>query len=115
MDFKKAFDSVDHKLLLQLLVTYGIKGNFLNVISSLYVQVKSCVRGNDSLTNIFPCNRGVRQGCLLSPVLFALYLNELNRHIRDSSQGIMVDDLPVHSLLYACMQDGPSISTGCIR
>ena len=70
VDFKKAFDSMDHKLSLQQLVTYGIKGNFLKVISSLYHQVKSCVRGNDNLTDIFPCNRGVQQGCLLSPVFF---------------------------------------------
>ena len=101
VDFKKAFDSVDHKLLLEQLVTYGVKGNFSKVISSLYEQVKSCVRGNNSLTDIFPCNRGVRQGCLLSPILFALYLNDLNRHIKVSSQGVLVDDTPVHSLLYA--------------
>ena len=49
--FKKAFDSVDYKLLLQQLVMYGIKGNFLKVIKSLYDQVKSCVRGNISLTS----------------------------------------------------------------
>ena len=101
MVFKKAFHSVDHKLLLQQLVTYGIKSNFLKVIKSLYDQVKSCVRGNDSLTDIFPSNRGVRQGCLLSPVLFDLYLNDLNRQIKESSQGILVDDISIHSLLYA--------------
>ena len=92
---------MDHKLLLQQLVTYGIRGNFLNVISSLYHKVKSCVRGNNRLTDIFPCNRGVWQGCLLSPVLFALYLNDLNRYIKASSQGVMLNDIPVHSLLYA--------------
>ena len=101
MDVKKAFDSVNHKLLLQQLATYGIKENFLKVISSLYDQVKSSVSGNDSLTDLFPCNRGVRRGCLCSPVLFALYLNDLNSHIMESSQGVMVDDIPVHSLLYA--------------
>ena len=101
VDFQKAFDSVDHRLLLQQLVTYGIKGNFLKVITSLYDKVKSCVRGNDSLTDIFPCKRGVRQGCPLSPVLFALYLNDLNRHIKACSQGVLVDDIPIHSLLYA--------------
>ena len=53
------------------------------------------------MTDIFTCNRGVRQGCLLSPILFALYLNDLNRHIKVSSQGVLVDDTPVHSLLYA--------------
>ena len=101
VDFQKAFDSVDHKPLLQQLVTYGIKSNFLKVITSLYDKVKSCVRGNDSLTDIFPCKRGVRQGCPLSPVLFALYLNDLNRHIKACSQGVLVDDIPIHSLLYA--------------
>jgi len=90
---------VDHKLLVQQLVTYGIKGNFLKVIKSLYDQVKSCVRGNNSLTDIFPCNRGVRQGCLLSPVLFALYLNDLNRQIKESSQGVLVDDISINSLI----------------
>ena len=100
MDFKRAFDSVDHKLLLQQLVTYGIKGNFLKVISSLHDQVKSCVRGNDGLTDLFPCNSGVWQGCLLSPVLFALYLNDLNHHIKGSSQGVMLGDIHIHSLLY---------------
>ena len=99
--FQKAFDSVDHKLLLQQLVTYEIKGNFLKVIKSLYDKDKSCVRGNDSLTDIFPCNRGLRQGCLLSPVLFALYLNDLNRQIKESSQGVLVDDISINSLLYA--------------
>ena len=103
VDFQKSFDSVDHKLLLQQLVTYGTKGNFLKVIKSLYDQVKSCVRGNDSLTDIFPCNRGVRQGCLLSPVLFALYLNDLNHQIKESSQGVLVDDTSIHSL--SCADD----------
>ena len=59
------------------------------------------MRGNDSLTDIFPSNRGVQQGCLLSPVLFALYLHDLNRQIKESSQGVMVDDISIHSFLYA--------------
>ena len=76
-------------------------GNLSKVISSLYEQVKSCVRGNNSSTDVFPCNREVRQGCLLSPVLLALYLKDLNRYIKVSPQGVLVDDIPVHSLLYA--------------
>ncbi len=67
----------------------------------MYEQVTSCVRGKDGLTEIFPCNRGVRQGCLLSPISFALFLNDLNNHIKMFSDGIMLDDTPVHTLLYA--------------
>ncbi len=87
--------------MLQKLVSYGIKSSFLKIITSLYEKVKSCVRGNDSLTDIFPCNKGVRQGCLLSPVLFALYLNDLNTHIKKYFQGVLINDFQVHSLLYA--------------
>ena len=57
--------------------------------------------GNPGLTDIFPCKRGVQQGCPLSPVLFALYLNDLNCHIRACSQGVLIDDIPIHSILYA--------------
>ena len=59
------------------------------------------MRSNDSLTDVFPSSRGVRQGCLLSPVRFALYLNDLNRQIKESSQGVLVDDISIHSFLYA--------------
>ena len=74
VDFKTAFDSIDNKLLLQQLATCGIKGNFLNVITSLYDRVKSCVRGNDSLTEIFPCNvdSGIKnETCVLFSIRMA--------------------------------------------
>ena len=101
VDFKKAFDSVDHKELLHKLATYGIKGNFLKIIASLYSKVKSSVRGTDGLTELFSCSRGVRQGCLLSPLLFALFLNDLNSHLSESSSGVTVGDDSIHTLLYA--------------
>ena len=52
VDFSKAFDSVDHEDLVKQLFKYGIRGNFLSIIASLYSKVKSCVRGNNELTNI---------------------------------------------------------------
>ena len=101
VDFRKAFDSVNHKILLNKLATYGISGNFLNIISSLYSKVKSCVRGKNGLTDLFPCSRGVRQGCVLSPILFALFLNDLSSRIAESSAGVPFGDDTIHTLLYA--------------
>ena len=101
VDFKNAFDSINHKELLKKLVTVGINGNYLRIISSLYSKVKYCVRGVDGLTDIFSCSRGVRQGCLLSPLLLALYLNDLDNCIRESSSGVSVGDERIHTLLYA--------------
>ena len=92
VDFKKAFDSVDFKNLIDTLLSYGINGKVLDVIYSLYAKVKSCVRGQNSLTYLFSCHCGVMQGCLLSPLLFTLFLNDLDSKINDVSTGVRLVD-----------------------
>ena len=77
VDFRKAFDKVDHKILWEKIYYYGAGGKFLNIIKSMYEKVKSCVRSKEGLTNFLNYDRGVRQGCLLSPLLFSLYINYL--------------------------------------
>ena len=101
VDFKKAFDSVDHPLLMKKLIANGIGGKFYKIVSTLYAKVKSCARANDRPTNFFSCSRGVRQGCLLSPILFALFLNDLNEAISSKAKGVRFGEDVVHSLLYA--------------
>ena len=51
IDFRKAFDKVDHKLLWKKIIKYGARGNFLNIIKSIHEKVKSCVWSKDGLTN----------------------------------------------------------------
>ena len=101
MDFKKAFYSVDYKNLIDTLLSYGINGKVLGVVKSLYAKVESCVRGQDSLTNLFSCHRGVRQGCLLNPLLFTLSLNDFDSKINDMSTGDRLGDRNICTLLYA--------------
>ena len=101
IDFKKAFDKVSHALLWQKLVNYGIDGKFINIIKSMYSKVKSCVRSNDGLTEFFPYNKGLRQGCLLSPLLFALFLIDLNNFLLKESSGITIWDIQICAMLYA--------------
>ena len=55
----------------------GISGHLYRSVHSIYKSVQSCVRANDSLTNFFDCPIGLKQGCLLSPVLFSIFINEL--------------------------------------
>ena len=45
-------------------------GKMLQVIKSMYTNLKSCVRTLEGLTEYFVCEMGTRQGCILSPVLF---------------------------------------------
>ena len=73
IDYSKAFDRT---LLWQKLLSLNIDGNFFNVIINMYDMAKSCVRQNNLMSEYFLCNIGVRQGDNLSPLLFALFIND---------------------------------------
>ena len=79
IDFSCAFDSIPHTHLWYRLLQDGIHGRIITVIRSLYSCLRSCVKVPGGLTEFFRCTVGTRQGCMISPFLFALYVNELGR------------------------------------
>ena len=83
------------------LIKDGIHGCIINVICSLYSNLKSCLKVPYGLIEYFACVVGTRQGCMISPFLFILYLNELVRLLRDHQcPSIRVDnDFPDFSML----------------
>ena len=85
IDFSKAFDTIPRDKLLKKLLNYNIKGNFFNTIKNIYTNDKACVKINNKVTEIFNINQGVRQGCILSPLLFNIFLSDLPELI-DSAQ-----------------------------
>ena len=116
IDYKKAFDFVDRVSLWKKMLSIGINGKLLNVIHSLYNSAKSCVRNCDVVSDYFSCNVGVRQGENLSPMLFAIFLNDfefsISRHYRgldllanEINEKLSNDDvehfLRIFALLYA--------------
>jgi len=70
IDFTKAYDSINRNTLWQRLSDIGIAGKLLNSVKSLYSSVFSCVRVNNLHTDWFEVKCGLRQGCILSPLLF---------------------------------------------
>ena len=64
------------------LYNYGVKGKLWRVLRSVYDSVESCVLINDHRTRFFRVDVGLRQGCLMSPILFALYINGLAEEIK---------------------------------
>ena len=90
IDFTKAYDSVDHTLLLYQLYKNKIRGKFLSTIQQLYTNVKSTIKLSSTNTPWIDLTAGVKQGCILSPILFNLFLNPLTDTIDALQQGIPI-------------------------
>ena len=74
IDFKKAFDRVWHTALWATMRKYNISANLVRTIEQLYDKATSAVQMNGSIGQWFRTTVGVRQGCLLSPTLFNIFL-----------------------------------------
>ena len=102
IDFKKAFDWVNRDLLLYKVSTlFDIHGRLFNNLSSIYSISNSQLRLNGLLTGSFNVNSGVRQGDIMSPILFSMFLNDLATGIKDLNCGIEINDINLSILLYA--------------
>lgn len=101
VDFKKAFDWIHRDLLEYKLMKYGINGNFYNAIRALYKSPEACVQVNNLRTGWFPTPFGLKQGDVLSPTLFALYVNDLAQDIKRANSGIDIGAFNLSILLYA--------------
>ena len=77
IDFSKAFDTIPRDTLLKKLLHFGIDGNFFNIIKNIYTNDKICIKHEDKVTDAFDVNLGVKQGCILSPLLFNIFLADL--------------------------------------
>ena len=104
VDFSKAFDTIPHALLFYQLMSKGVHGKVLKVLRSMYSSLHSCVRTPTGLTDFFKCERGTRQGCMLSPFLFSLYVGELVTMFEEAGcMGVHVNESApnIVSLLFA--------------
>ena len=85
VDFSKAFDSVWRVGLWSKLLKNDVNGKFFRIVFNMYKGIKSCISFNGNQSSFFPCLRGVRQGENLSPVLFALFLNDLESFMHSNN------------------------------
>ena len=97
IDFKKAFDSVSKSSIIKCLQLFNFGPYIINMVSALITNSESCVRNGGWYSSWFPCERGVRQGCCVSPYLFLLVAEILSIKLRNSEEikGICINHVNV--------------------
>ena len=101
IDFSKAYDRIARGELWKSLETMGVSGKFLSFLQSLYAGTSCWVKVGDRQSEVLNVNVGLRQGCVLSPVLFSLYINSLVDQLKSASCGIECAGEIIPGLLFA--------------
>ncbi len=96
IDLKKAFDTIDHQIMLQKLRNYGIDQMSLTWFESyLSNRIQKC-RVNDQLSNSAPVTCGVPQGSNLGPIHFLIYINDLPNCLNHAIPRMFADDMSIN-------------------
>ena len=77
------------------------KPNAIELLQCIYRDNTSCVKVNDYLSKPFKISMGLRQGCVLSPILFNLFVNDLPAFIAVVQEGVQFGESSLSCLLYA--------------
>ena len=102
IDFRKAFDSIWHEGLFLKLQRLGIGGPFYATLKNMYANNTSVIKVNGVVSEEFLIKSGVRQGDVLSPLLFNIFINDIVSEFQsDSSSPPTMLNQSVGSLLYA--------------
>ena len=92
LDFSKAFDSLDHNIILFKLNYYGIRGSYLEWFRSYLSNRKQYVSIDGAASTLLPLTCGVPQGSIIGPLLFLIYINDISKSSDAVSFILFADD-----------------------
>ena len=101
VDYQKAFDRINHDKLLHIMEKAGIPDLERNLIKSLYWNQYAVIKTADGKSRRICIRRGVRQGCIISPILFNLYTEYMMKEFQDEVKGIKIGGQNFTNFRYA--------------
>ena len=101
INFRKAYDRVDREKLWGCLERMGLGGCVSAFLKVVYTGTRSEVKVGEEHSKPFRVACGLRQGCILSPLLFSLYINSLVNKLKRADVGVMCRGQLISALLYA--------------
>jgi len=101
VDFEKAFDCINWEFLYKALKFFKFPDAFIKWIKCIYTDVETCVINNGYTTKFFKVERGMRQGCPLSPILFVIAIELLSLYVKNN---IKIDGLRYKDIEYLISQ-----------
>ena len=101
VDFEKAYDRINRDALWVKLCNLHISKKMLYMLQALYSNIKNCVNTEYGLTNMFDSPLGLKQGCVISPILFTCFINDIIKEVGGTNNCITINSYDLRLLLYA--------------
>ena len=101
IDASKAFDRINHEKLFVKLLDRGAPTFFVRILVFWYAHQTFCVKWDNVLSAPFCVSNGVRQGGILSPMLFNVYMDDLSKKLKECKTGCVVGESIINHLIYA--------------
>ena len=92
LDFKKAFDTINHKILINKLENAGVGHNFIVLIQNYLSNRGQRTRLDSSVSTLMPVGTGVPQGSTIGPLMFIIYINDLVNVLQNCKSCMYADD-----------------------
>ena len=112
IDYSRAFDTVNHRILLNKLDKYGVRGKALQLLASYLANRKQCVQINDTYSNFITTNMSIPQGSVLGPLMFLVFINCLPNISQKFLPTMFADDCTlsfrntdINNLISDCNED----------